>query len=163
MSATTQEDLHNRVERLETSLQKCRARIASLRGDLATAESHAVGLEKKLVEARRAALQLRINELRPVVDESERLEAALVALDKHSLTKKKRSSRSRSRERGNHAGGKRSQLALAIIQEKPGITIPEIARDMGIKSNYLYRAVPALADAGHIVKDETTKGWSPKQ
>ncbi len=42
----------------------------------------------------------------------------------------------------------------------PGITIPEIAEQMGIKQNYLYRVLPGLAEDGLVRKDG--RGWHPK-
>ena len=43
------------------------------------------------------------------------------------------------------------------MAENPGITIPALAEAMGIKQNYLYRVMPALADEGKVVK--SGRGW----
>ena len=67
---------------------------------------------------------------------------------------------------GKRAGGRRKgsgrrpSEALAIIQEQPGVTIPEIASRMGIKQNYLYRILPGLEREGKVGKDG--RGWHPK-
>jgi DNA-binding IscR family transcriptional regulator len=45
------------------------------------------------------------------------------------------------------------------VRGKPGITIPEIAKSMGIEPNYLYRVLPRLAQEGQIRKDG--QGWHP--
>jgi hypothetical protein len=57
--------------------------------------------------------------------------------------------------------GKRATQALKLIRAEPGITIPTLAEQMGIKSNYLYRLLPPLEQAGKIRKDG--RGWHPKQ
>jgi DNA-binding IscR family transcriptional regulator len=46
------------------------------------------------------------------------------------------------------------------VKAHPGITVPEIAEKMGIKQNYLYRVLPALAAEGLVVKEG--RGWHPK-
>jgi hypothetical protein len=63
--------------------------------------------------------------------------------------------------RGRRKGsGKRPAEALAIIQEQPGVTIPEIASKMGIKQNYLYRILPGLEREGKVGKQG--RDWHPK-
>jgi hypothetical protein len=42
------------------------------------------------------------------------------------------------------AGGTRADQALKLIKENPGITVPEIAKRMGIRQNYLYRVTAGL-------------------
>ena len=64
--------------------------------------------------------------------------------------------RRRGRPRGS---GTRSAQALALVQSKPGITIPEMGKEMGITPNYLYRVLPELAKDGKVKKDG--KGWVP--
>ena len=64
--------------------------------------------------------------------------------------------------RGRPKGtGTRGAEALALVRSKPGITIPEIAEQMGIKQNYLYRVLPGLAEDGLVKKDG--RGWHPKE
>ncbi|MEJ7824936.1 MAG: ParB/RepB/Spo0J family partition protein [Solirubrobacteraceae bacterium] len=55
--------------------------------------------------------------------------------------------------------GTRAEVALAIVMQRPGITIPEISEIMGIQQNYLYRILPGLQDDGLIRKDG--RGWHP--
>jgi DNA-binding IscR family transcriptional regulator len=45
------------------------------------------------------------------------------------------------------------------VRNQPGITIPEIAKAMGIEPNYLYRVLPKLAADGQLRRDG--KGWHP--
>jgi len=57
--------------------------------------------------------------------------------------------------------GKRSKQALRIVRKQPGITIPELAAEMKIKQNYLYRVLPALEQEGKLEKKG--RGWYPKE
>jgi hypothetical protein len=63
------------------------------------------------------------------------------------------------RTRGRRGGATRANQALELVRGKPGITIPEIAKSMGIEPNYLYRVLPRLAGEGQIRKDG--QGWHP--
>jgi hypothetical protein len=124
---------------------------------------------------KRNEIGARLKELRPLVDEYQRLEAAAAALDGVSrgastsaaarstpargttAAPKKAAGRAR---RGRPKGsGTRGAEALAIVRANPGISIPEIAAQMGIKQNYLYRVLPGLAEDGLVVKDG--RGWKP--
>jgi sugar-specific transcriptional regulator TrmB len=114
----------------------------------------------------------RLKELRPLVEEYERLEAAQRALEgvglesrtgRASATRRRSSSSgsSGSGRRGRPKGtGTRAKQALALVQESPGITIPELAERMGIKQNYLYRVLPGLEEEGLVTKEG--RGWHPK-
>jgi hypothetical protein len=55
--------------------------------------------------------------------------------------------------------GKRSKQALRLVRKQPGITIPELAAEMKISSNYLYRILPGLEREGKIRKEG--RGWYP--
>lgn len=107
-----------------------------------------------------------MKELRPLVDEYHQLEAAVVALNgaKPAATvarKAKAPARAKATgKRGRPKGsGKRAQQVLALVDERPGITIPEIATEIGIQQNYLYRVVPDLQKQGQIKKRK--RGWYP--
>jgi hypothetical protein len=63
------------------------------------------------------------------------------------------------RSRGRRGGNTRANQALQLVKDKPGITIPEIAKSMGIEPNYLYRVLPRLATEGQVRKDG--QGWHP--
>jgi DNA-binding IscR family transcriptional regulator len=43
------------------------------------------------------------------------------------------------------------------VRGTPGITIPQIAKQMGIEPNYLYRVLPKLQQEGQIKRDG--QGW----
>jgi hypothetical protein len=119
-----------------------------------------------LTEKRRE-IEQRMKELRPLVDEYHQLEAAVAALNgaKPSgvSTRKPKAAASRpaaTGKRGRPKGsGKRAQQVLALVNERPGITIPEIATAIGIQQNYLYRVVPDLQKQGQVKKRK--RGWYP--
>jgi predicted transcriptional regulator len=111
--------------------------------------------------------------LRALKDETSRLEAARVALAGATRRPGRPSSngnprsraRSASRRNGRSAaprsrgGNTRSNQTLELVREKPGITIPEIAKAMKIEPNYLYRVLPRLESKGQVKRDG--QGWHP--
>ncbi len=128
------------------------------------------------LDEKRNEIGARLKELKPLVEEYQRLEAAAAALDGVPTTAapatrrsarasrapaKRRASSNGSGRRGRPKGsGTRGAEALALVQQTPGITIPELADKMGIKQNYLYRVLPGLAEDGLVTKDG--RGWHPK-
>jgi len=120
-----------------------------------------------------------MRELEPLVDEYRQLEAAAAALAglpgatpraaaraprrgrtaarPAARTRKAASAGRRGRPRGS---GTRALQTLELVKAKPGITIPEIATQMGIKQNYLYRVLPGLEKDGKVVKRD--RGWHAK-
>lgn len=126
------------------------------------------------LDEKRSEIGARLKELKPLVEEYQRLEAAVAALDGVPATTKataaprapraaaKRRSSGGSGRRGRPKGsGTRGAEALALVKASPGITIPELAEKMGIKQNYLYRVLPGLAEDGLVAKDG--RGWHPKE
>jgi hypothetical protein len=122
------------------------------------------------LDEKRKEIQARLKELRPLVDEFNRLEAAEQALSgvsnggataSPSPRRARRSSGGGGRgtgRRGRPRGsGTRAQEALKLVSDRPGITIPELAEAMGIKQNYLYRVMPTLAEEGRVTK--SGRGW----
>ena len=116
------------------------------------------------LDEKRKEIQARLKELRPLVDEYHRLEAAEQALSgvggtaAPAPTRRRRSSASSNGRRGRPRGsGTRAAQALQLVGERPGITIPELAEAMGIKQNYLYRVMPSLAEDGKVSK--SGRGW----
>ena len=61
------------------------------------------------------------------------------------------------RTRGRRGGATRADQALELVRSSPGITIPQIAKQMGIEPNYLYRVLPKLQQEGQIKRDG--QGW----
>jgi hypothetical protein len=117
-------------------------------------------LDEKLKE-----IDARLKELRPLVDEYNRLDAARRALSgvdakpaPAPTRRRRRSAGSSNGRRGRPRGtGTRAAQALQLVEQRPGITIPELAEAMGIKQNYLYRVMPGLADEGKVTK--SGRGW----
>ena len=118
------------------------------------------------LEEKRKEIDARLQELRPLVDEFNRLEQAAAALagvggtPRRTTTRTRRSSSGTRRRRGRPRGsGNRAKQALELVRARPGITITEMADAMGIKANYLYRVMPTLQKEGQVKKRD--KGWHP--
>jgi hypothetical protein len=118
------------------------------------------------LDEKRKEIQTRLKELRPLVDEYHRLEAAEQALSgvggattaAAPTRRRRRSAASSNGRRGRPRGsGTRAAQALQLVTDRPGITIPELADAMGIKQNYLYRVMPSLAEEGKVTK--SGRGW----
>ena len=124
------------------------------------------------MDEKKREIEARFKELRPLVDEFHRLEAAVAALAGVGR-------RTRSGPRP-HAGGRRQAATLAAPPRarggavaraaagpaasrrssscaRPGMTIPELAEQMGIQQNYLYRVLPGLQKDGLVRKEG--RGW----
>ena len=117
------------------------------------------------LDEKRKEIQARLKELKPLVDEYNKLLAADRALGglgngAAAAAPAKRRGRPpgtgarRGRPKG---GGSRAAEALQLVTDRPGITIPELAEAMGIKQNYLYRVMPGLAEEGKVTK--SGRGW----
>jgi hypothetical protein len=128
------------------------------------------------LEEKRKEISARLKELRPLVDEYHRLEAAEQALSgvgtpspraASTTTAPRRARKARAKgsgtgRRGRPKGsGTRAIQALELVKARPGITIPELAESMGIKQNYLYRVMPGLAEEGKVTK--SGRGWHARE
>jgi hypothetical protein len=132
------------------------------------------------LDEKKREIQARLKELRPLVDEYHRLEAAASALDGVSATdsgggatttRRGRASAGAATRRSGSGGGAsgrrgrprgsgtRSKQALELVRSRPGISIPEMAEEMGIQQNYLYRVLPGLQKDGLVRKEG--RGWHP--
>jgi sugar-specific transcriptional regulator TrmB len=113
------------------------------------------------LDEKRREIESRLKELRPLVDEYNRLEKAAAALAGVGGNGRARQARApRRRGRGRPRGsGTRAKQALELVRARPGITIRELADAMGIHANYLYRVMPTLESEGQVVKRD--RGWHP--
>ena len=135
------------------------------------------------LEEKKREINARLKELKPLVDEYHRLEAAAAALDgvggsapaASGSTRAASGTSRRGRGAGARAGGgsgggsgrrgrprgsgTRSKQALELVRARPGISIPEMAQEMGIQQNYLYRVLPGLQKDGLVRKEG--RGWHP--
>lgn len=136
------------------------------------------------LDEKRREITQRLKELKPVVDEFRRLEAAVAALAglgsrsaataattrrrgpgrppgtgaKRTVTATKAAAKRRAGRR--KGSGARAAQALSLVQDQPSITIPELAAKMSIKQNYLYRVLPGLEQENKVEKKG--RGWYPK-
>jgi hypothetical protein len=109
--------------------------------------------------------------LRELQDEVKKLEAARAALagtprgpgrprgSSAATTARRRARRGPGRPRGRRGGGTRGVQALELVKSRPGITIPEIAKELKIAPNYLYRVMPGLVKDGTVKREG--KGYLP--
>ena len=126
------------------------------------------------LEEKKREINTRLKELRPLVEEFHRLEAAAAALEGlpaggRSTVSATGGATPRKRRNGGGSGtgrrgrprgsGTRSKQALELVRTRPGITIPEIAEAMDIQQNYLYRVLPSLQKDGLVRKEG--RGWHP--
>lgn len=126
------------------------------------------------LDTKRKEIDARLKELKPLVEEYGRLERAAAALAgvgadasrsaasrRGASTRRRRSARpGGSGRRGRPPGsGKRAIQAQELVSGRPGITIPELAKAMGIQANYLYRVMPQLQKDGKVKKKG--RGWVP--
>jgi hypothetical protein len=141
---------------------------------------------RDFLESKQREIDSRIAELKPQVDEYQRLQAASAALARVSpattnhgkttaakptsrpgrprkprpTSKPSASAPTTRRGAGRPKGsGARASQAVTLITGQPGITILELAAKMGIKQNYLYRVLPPLQQEGKITKQG--RGWHP--
>lgn len=119
------------------------------------------------LDEKRKEIDARLKELKPLVEEHDRLVKAAAALAgvTGGPTRRRAASSGKARRRtGGRRGrprgsGKRALQAQELVSARPGITIPELADAMGIQANYLYRVMPGLQKDGKVRKQG--KGWHP--
>ncbi len=96
--------------------------------------------------------------LRELDAERAKLERALASLTdgregKRGPGRPRRSSSSGGTRRRRRRGGTRADHAVKLITKKPGISASEIARELKIKPNYMYRVLSELQKDGKVRKD----------
>jgi Winged helix-turn-helix DNA-binding len=105
---------------------------------------------------KRAEIDERLKELRPLHEEYLKLERAKAALDGVDAPRRgrPRGSTSSPRRRRRRGGSTRADETLNLIRQNPGATVSELARMMNISPpNYLYRVVANLQSDGAVKKE----------
>ena len=120
-----------------------------------------------VLDEARDLVQKRLAELD---DERKRLERALAELGGKAIRRapgRPRGSKSSSttstaattpaaatpRRRRKRRGGTRADQAVSLIESAPGISASDVAKQMKIKPNYLYRVLGDLEKEGRVKKD----------
>jgi len=109
------------------------------------------------------ARQLVQNRLAELDEERKRLERALAELGgkvakragrpKGSSKARATSAGSATPRRRKRRGGTRADQAVNLITKEPGISASDVAKQMKIKPNYLYRVLGDLEKEGRVKKD----------
>jgi hypothetical protein len=106
-------------------------------------------LDRRIVTEIRA----RLKELRAAVEEYERLQAALTALETAgdgtpAPARGRRSGTAGTKMRA--ARGANRDKALQVIADRPGVTVAELASATGIAKNVVYSLTRSLTQRGHV-------------
>ena len=103
----------------------------------------------------------RLKQSRAAVEEHNRLEAALQALDKidGDKTATTRPRRASTRRTGTRAPrGANREKALTAIRDQPGISIAQLSAATGITKNVLYRLTRTLTERGVVERVDAADG-----
>ena len=127
-----------------------------------------------LLDSIRAELRTRLDELRPLVREYERLQEAEAALADGSPTSEKRAGQPKrsasqarrasarqagSRRRSSSSAGRaaNSETVLALVRERPGITKAELKDAAGLSSAGVAQNLRRMLDRGEV-REEALPG-----
>lgn len=126
---------------------------------------------KDFLATKKAEIADRLNELKPLVDEYAMLEQAYAALNSVSSTPTKAAGRATAtgspaarpaasasagkkrgpgRPRGRSSGNTRANQAIELIRANPGITVGEVAKQLKVRNNYIYRVMSGLQREGLV-------------
>lgn len=107
----------------------------------------------------RSTLQQRISELEPLMREYEELSRIMAAIEGPADPAQAAPYRARHKRPGRRRHGARAEQAQQLIAAKPGISVAELAAEMGIGTTYLYRLLPRLEREGKLRKQQ--RGYHP--
>lgn len=110
-------------------------------------------------------IEKRLQELRPLIEEKERLEAVLAALTNGSEGTRTRARSSATTKRAPYAGGKsrraprgaNREAILKVVRERPGITASEVADITRIAKPTVHTTISQLKRKG-ILEPEGSGG-----
>jgi hypothetical protein len=114
----------------------------------------------ELLDDIRTQLNARLEELRPLADEAQRLQGALDALDTATASTSqpaRQATRARgrngsARRRGRQAQGTTVTAIIDYVRANPGATAGDVAKALGLKRNSTSTRLTQLAKAGELVK-----------
>lgn len=118
-----------------------------------------------VIEEARDLLQGRLDELKDEAEKTERALAALAGTNGHTGRRRpgrpkkaaaKATPRPRKAVTRKRRSGTRRDQAVDLITAKPGISASDVAKEMKIKPNYLYRVLGELEKEGRVRKDGRT-------
>ncbi len=104
------------------------------------------------VEEAASLIRERIKELDAERNQLERALASLTGT-RRGPGRPRGSKNAPSGRRRRRRGGTRADQAVKLIADNPGITASQIAEQMKIKPNYLYRVLAGLEQEGRVRKD----------
>jgi sugar-specific transcriptional regulator TrmB len=108
---------------------------------------------RNVLDEARSLVEKRLAELD---EERKRLERALSDLTGGRVGRRRpgrpKGSSAGGGQRRRRRGGTRGEQAVKLITQQPGISASEIARQMKIKPNYLYRVLGDLQKDGRVKK-----------
>jgi len=113
------------------------------------------------LDVAREALERTIRELEDQIKQAEQALAALggkvarrgPGRPRGSAGKKTAKAAAAPRRRRKRRGGTRADQAVKLIEDNPGISASDVAKQMKIKPNYLYRVLGDLEKEGRVKKD----------
>lgn len=114
------------------------------------------------LDVAREALERTIRELEDQIKKAEQALAALGGKATRRGPGRPRGSASKAtrgatsgapRRRRKRRGGTRADQAVKLIEGQPGISASDVAKQMKIKPNYLYRVLGDLEKEGRVKKD----------
>jgi len=113
------------------------------------------------LDVAREALERTVRELEGQLKQAEQALAALggkatrrgPGRPRGSAKKSSGSSAGAPRRRRKRRGGTRADQAVKLIEENPGIGASDVAKQMKIKPNYLYRVLGDLEKEGRVKKN----------
>jgi DNA-binding IclR family transcriptional regulator len=112
---------------------------------------------KNVLDEARELVEKRLADLD---EERKRLERALAELGGKVTSRRpgrprgsKATTAAPTKKRRRRRGGTRADQAVALIEKEPGISASDVATQMKIKPNYLYRVLGDLEKEGRVKKD----------
>jgi len=135
-------------------------RRRSLRHVASEGSALSFGVMTELLDDIRAQIETRIGELRPFVDEAQRLEQALDALNATGLVAESDGRRAgRSRSGRTRTGRSRQEVPVAAavvdyVRAHPGATAGEVATALGRRRSSIATRLTQLSKKGQLSKAE---------